>query len=119
MNNELTKEELNNFTGTENYYHNLIGNFKYTDGVKFLADKGKAYWLLDAIGSYQVSDKIRQIGFQVWKLETNLKTQTARLSLLNEDRKEIVFQEIPYTDFPLEEIEVWLINKVLILPGEY
>jgi len=119
MDNKLTKEELNDFSGTEHYYHNLIGNFNYTDGVKFLADKGKAYWLLDAIGSYQISDKIRQIEFQVWKLETNLKNQTARLSLLDENRKEIVFQEITYTDFPLEEIEVWLIKKTLILPGEY
>lgn len=117
MENTLTKEELNNFTGTENYYHNLIGNFNYTDGIKYIADKAQAYWLLDAIGSYQLSDKVRMIPFQVWKL--SVKNNKAILSMSDDNKNLIISQNISYTDFPLEEIEVWLIDKVLILPGEY
>ncbi len=42
------KAEPRQFTGTEQYYFNpLFEQFRYTDGVKFLAERAGAYWLLD------------------------------------------------------------------------
>ncbi len=54
----LTETDLNQFTGTECYYAYLVG-LKLTDGVKFMADKAGAYWLLDIIASYQLNSKTR------------------------------------------------------------
>nr|WP_193565342.1 DUF6876 family protein [Microcystis aeruginosa] len=33
-------ENLSEFTGTENYYTNPLYPFKYTDGIKYLAENG-------------------------------------------------------------------------------
>ena len=43
--------ELNNFSGTEHYYR-ITPDTIITDGAKFVADKGGAYWLMTAIASY-------------------------------------------------------------------
>lgn len=118
----MTKKEellclLDQFTGTSGYYKHNIGRFIYTDGVKHLADKAAAYWLLDAIGSYQTGN-IRAMPFQVWRLEA--KDMKGVLTMVEDSgQPEVVRQEIEYTDFPLEEIELWMIDMTLILPSEY
>lgn len=109
----LTEFELRQFTGTEHYYKHWLG-FNYTDGVKYVAEKANAYWLLDLIGSYH-----RKESFQVWKLTVN--DDKTALIVMREDSDQpiIVRQKIPYTDFPLKKIEFFLIDSVLILPSEY
>lgn len=91
----------------------------YTDGVQYLAEKGQAYWLIDAIGSYQVSPAIRELPIQFWHLLVN-KDRSALLEM-GEDLPEPILlrQEIPFTDFPLDELTLYLANNVLHLPSEY
>ena len=111
----ITQTDLDRFCCTEKYYFMPTAPWmKYTDGVKYLATNADAYWLLTAIASYQ-----RKEPFQVWRLEVN-EDKTAVLTM-REDTGEpvLVEQEIKYTDFPLKEIKLWLINGVLILPSEY
>jgi len=50
---EELKRELDGFCGTQNYYRHFTG-LNYTDGVKHLADRAGAYWLVDAVFSWQV-----------------------------------------------------------------
>lgn len=110
---ELTEYDLCQFTGTEQYYKHWLG-INYTDGVKFMAERGKAYWLIDAIASYR-----RKEPFQVWSLEV-AEDKTAVLQMKEDsDKPALVRQEIPFTDFPLKKIEFFLIDGVLILPSEY
>lgn len=45
--------DLSPFTGTEHWYKHWLGGLLYTDGVKYVADQAGAYWLIDAIASYQ------------------------------------------------------------------
>lgn len=119
-----TEQDLNQFTGTEHYYKHPLFGFNYTDGVKYMAEKAGAYWLLDAIGSYQMG-KIRAVPFQIWRLE---KADNALFPIKNGailtmkedcDMPVLIKQEIEYTDFPLESIELWLIDGVLLLKSEY
>lgn len=86
---------------------------KYTDGVQFLAEKAGAYWLLDVIASYR-----RPEHFQIWTLDVKGKKGVVEMK---EDTNEpvLVRQEIEYTDFPLDTIQLYLIDGVLILPSEY
>lgn len=111
------KEELDSFTGTEKYYKHWLG-FNYTDGVQYLAEHAKCYWLLDAIGSYQREAKVKGEGFQVWTLEVSNKKGTLTMRA-DSGLPVIVSQEMDYTDFPFDSIELWLIGGVLILPSEY
>lgn len=88
-----------------------------TDGVIALAEAAGCYWFLDIIGSYQTKEKLDP-DFQVWRLEVNLKDSTAVVYGYN-DTELIISQEIPYTDFPLAEVKLYLTDKVILLPKEY
>ena len=101
-------------TGTENYWKNPLLHFQYTDGVKFLWESAECYWLLIAISSYRRSEP-----FQVWELKVE-SDNTAILTMQEDsDKPFLVEQKIEYTDFPLEEIKLWLIDGILLLPSEY
>lgn len=112
------ESNLANFIGTENYYKHWLG-FQYTDGIKYLADAAASYWLLDTIGSHWMTDQLKHIPFQVWELLV-YPDQRAILTMREDsDSAIIVKQEIPYTDFPLESIRLYLVNDVLMLTSEY
>lgn len=108
-------EGLGRFSGTS-YYCKHWSGMKYTEGVQYVADEAKAYWLLDAIASFQPGQK--EMPFQVWRLE--VRDKKAVLTMRQDEGMPIDFaQTIPYTDFPEGYIELWLIDGVLILPSEY
>ena len=113
----LKESDLNQFTGTLKYYTHWT-RIQYTDGIKFLAEQGEAYWLIDAITSYQTK-KIRRIPFQVWELKKTEKTKAILTMKEDTNQPELIKQEIPYTDFPLNEIKLYLIDGILLLPSEY
>lgn len=111
---------MSQFYGTNGYHFNrLHGNgFVYTDGVKWLLENAKAYWLLDAIFSYRKKED-----FQIWTLKKN-EDNTATLTMKEDTNcPNLVEQEIGYTDFPLDEIQLWAIydgsRVVLLLKSEY
>ena len=70
---KLTPINLRQFTGSENWYrHGINRDVTFTDGAKFVADEGGAYWLLDTIAICQVHEKrVSGEGFQLWKLKVN------------------------------------------------
>ena len=110
--NTLTENELRQFTGTEQYYRHYLGGL-YTDGVQYMAGKAGAFWLLDVIFSYQ-----RKEPFQVWTLK--VKDRVGVVTMREDTGQTVkVRQEIPFTDFPLAEIKLYLIDGVLLLPSEY
>jgi len=115
---DLKKEDLQGFIGTDDYYKHWTGKLVYTDGVKYVAEKGGAHWLIDAIASYQF--KLSGIPFQIWILRVDLENNTAVLTMQEDSGEpELVRQEIKFTDFPLDEIKFYLVDGVLMLPSEY
>jgi hypothetical protein len=91
--------------------------------VKYVADHAGrgAYWLLDAIGSYQhVCNKDPMLSeFQVWKLELNGKGG-ATLPCWRDtgpDERPVITQHFVNTDFP-QDIKLYLEGGVLMLPSE-
>ena len=108
--------DLNQYTGTEQYYKlSAFGNFSCTDGVKYVADEAGAYWLIDAIASYQPNLKFHE--FQCWKL-TLEGNHNATLTCTDGDDTILATQAIDFTDFP-QDITLYLTNKVLMLTSEY
>jgi hypothetical protein len=115
---ELTAA-LDQFVGSENQYKHWLG-IRYTDGVKHLATTAKAYWLIDAIASHQnklllSNPRLRE--FQMWRLVVD--NSSATLICFEDIDVEVRRQEIPYTDFPLPEVTLYLVGKVLMLMSEY
>ncbi len=115
---EEIKNGLEQFTGTEQYYKYTTG-LLLTDGVKYLADACDCYWLLDIIVSYQFNRKIACEPFQTYKLTVNQKRNSAKVTIEDGNENVLKTQIIEYTDFPLDEIKLWCIDKVILLPSEY
>ena len=69
----LSEVQLSPFTGSENWYrHGINRAVLFTDGAKFLADQGGAYWLLDIIAIAQQHDaRVSGEEFQVWNLKVH------------------------------------------------
>ncbi|MCL2187775.1 MAG: hypothetical protein FWC16_01940 [Defluviitaleaceae bacterium] len=88
-----------------------------TGGVIALAEAAGCYWFLDIIGSYQTNKRLDP-HFQVWKLAVNHEDDTAVAGGYN-DTELIIKQDIPYTDFPLDELNLYLMDGVILLPSEY
>ncbi|MCT7953588.1 hypothetical protein NG798_27710 [Ancylothrix sp. C2] len=119
---EEIQKTLPHFSSTENYYRHILGGFNYTDGVRYVAQSCEAYWLIDAIASYQLkrplinSEDLQK--FQILKLQVN-ENKSATLTLERDTDQRVFSQYLPYTDFPLPEIKFYLADKVLLLPTEY
>ncbi|NDJ26034.1 hypothetical protein GS682_31540 [Nostoc sp. B(2019)] len=111
--------DLRQFTGSEVVYRHSLGMLRYTEGVKYLAQTTQCYWLLDAIGSYQhqLQSNARLRELQMWHLV--VKDESGTLICEEDTDIEVLRQSIPYTDFLLPEITLYLAQKVLMLPSEY
>lgn len=119
----MIREYIHQTTGTENHYrHALLPGFKYTDGVRFVAETADAHWLIDLIASHQLSQRVRREPFQVWTLE---ETKDGYRAVCRTDSppdgKWLKTQKFAYTDFPkqLLPFTLWVENGVLILPAEH
>ena len=119
-NDKLTAAELRQFTGSEHWYrHPLVRKVLYTDGAKYVADSGGAYWLIDEIAFGQSLPAIAPEEFQVWKLSVNLAASTAVLTCDDGNDRVVFTKQIDYTDFPLDEIRLYFTDNTILLPGEY
>lgn len=113
------KAELRQFTGSEQVFYNQpFRQYRYTEGVQYLAEKTGAYWLLDHIFANQMLDVLKCQPFQVWKITVN-DDQSARISVEDGNDHELTFFLLGYTDFPLAEFSLWFIDETLLLPSEY
>jgi hypothetical protein len=117
---KLNHADLNQFTGTESWYrHGLVRSILFTDGVKYVADTGRAYWLLDEIALAQKFEKkLAKEEFQLWKLIV-AKDSTALLVCEDGNGRKLLSKKIPFTDFPLDEISFFYTNNTILLPSEY
>jgi len=115
-------KDLNNdfadFTGTCYHHKHWLPGMVYTDGIRSMAEKYKAYWLLDVVFSYWTHKKVRKEPFQIWTItakdgEAVVKMQT------DTDKPIMVKQDIPFTDFPEGTLKMYLSDRVLLLPSEY
>jgi hypothetical protein len=127
---DKNKGDLAMFIGTERWYLHGLKRFTYTDGVKFLAENTQSHWLLDLIASYQHEKKFRNEAYQVWELHLHEQNkQQATVTCTDGNDNQLVTQILEYTDFPLDEIKLYLVGEqwmiehgqypVLMLPSEY
>ena len=120
-----TKEEIQanlaQATGTQQYhkFSILFPRLVLTDGVKQLCNDAQCFWLMDIIGSYQ--HKLNE-PFQVWTL--TVKDRAAKVSATDGNDKVLAKQKIPFTDFPLDSIQLYVEEggegyQVILLPSEH
>jgi len=134
--NELKQEIASiiaNSYGTGRYYKHWLG-FRYTDGMHLIAETG-AYWLLDLIGSYQPN--LRGVEFQCWTLvnkdcpnKAEIQSTLPALFKKNKSAEAIIIctdgngnimhkQALEICSIPNDKVRMYLIDRVLMLSGEY
>ena len=119
----LWAHELHNFSGTELYYR-ITPDTVMTEGAKFVADNGEAYWLMTAIASY-LPQLTKTESFIVANLQvTNTGNSRSALLKLDDGNDNILIeQHIAYTDFALDEMKLYACHTgnmwVIMLPREY
>jgi hypothetical protein len=118
---KLQESELMQFIGSEVIYQHPVFPIEYTEGVQYMAQKGGAYWLIEAIAIWQMYPAVRDDEMlqeiQFWKLKVK-PDRSAVLSCERDSDDVVVQQEIPFTDFPFS-ITLYLQNSTLLLPSEY
>jgi uncharacterized protein DUF6876 len=130
---QLSAAELNvslpQFTGTTQWYRYspMFKQLLLTDGTRFLAEKAGAYWLMDAIGSHIFTNRRLSPQREPMQFWTFKRTGGGGDLIVTDGRTDraIVKQEIPFSDFPLDEIKLYaawdggMDAFVLMLPSEY
>ena len=116
----LNKADLKMFTGSEQWYrHGLVRRILFTDGAKYVADLGGAYWLLDEIALAQLSvPAVAAEEFQRWVLTVRA-DHTATLACDGGNYNVVYTKELTFTDFPLDEITFYFANNTIYLPSEH
>jgi hypothetical protein len=123
MNTYQIQWALREFTGTESYHKHLFPGrspLLLTDGCAFVREHCNSWWLWDAILIYQSDKILRNVKFQKWILKRLKKDLSWELTCWEDSgRKPLITQIIEFSDFPLEEIKIWVIDNVALLPSEY
>ena len=128
---KLTHDNLRQFSGDlERTRHPLARRVIYTEGVRFVAEHGEAYWLIDELAFTILGGEIQRAGqsdsrimeLHFWRL--NVKDHSATLTArADSDVEPFYTKEIPFTDFPLDHIDIWAAfdgeHWTLYLPSEH
>ena len=121
MKNNMDIETLQSFRGTSKYHeHASIGynRILLTDGCNFVRERFEAYWLFDLILSYQSFVKFQNNTFQVWRLEKQ-KGGAWLISCTDGNDMVLLVQELEYSDFPIDDFKIWVVDGIAMLPTEY
>jgi hypothetical protein len=111
---------------SDDYTKHWTGRLIFTPGVLWMAEQGGAFWLIDAIASYQQRAYPRVLAeeFQVWTLKVHTdKSATLTMTDGNSDDA-IVTQEIEFTGYGELVCQLFLVAtpgqpSVLMLSCEY
>lgn len=126
--------DLAMFIGSEKRYSHgpLFRGVEYSEGVKYLAERGSCWWLVDMIASHllyneewvkhtKADDDLKD--FSVWTL-----TPDGEGGAVLEARKDtstpvLASQRLTYTDFPFDGGEPFKLyvggGSIIFLPSEY
>jgi len=132
----MSKLNLSQFTGTGHYYYGQISylcKLVYTDGVQYVAREANAYWLIDAIASYQPRIRAGEIKspdrnlreFQLWTLTLRDDGQWELCCYADSGLPPVITQVIESSDFPEESIRFYVEPYgdggavCLLLPSEH
>ena len=114
-------ENANNYfgscNGSDNFYCHKPSLMLYTDGVKMMAEKAEAFWLIDLIISHQCKKEVNNERFQVWELP-RLKTMFLQLMIPKATRKKVNDIRV-YTKNKQHEKENKLLKSKDVLPRYY
>ncbi len=122
----LTKQELqlglSQFTTIDGWYHHCLHKFVFTDGVKWLCDRTHCSGILTAIAYNQFRIKLQYRSlepFQIWHLTCREDGSGVLTCKAPGTSKVFIRKELDFVDSSLDDLTLWLVNGMLLLPTEY
>jgi len=119
----LRESDLTQFCGSSEFFQHWSKRLVYTEGVRHMVEHGGAYWLIDAVASYQPDKRITSrpdlVDFQLWELAVAEDKSAVLTMRPDSGQPAVITQAIPFTDFPLEQIKFYVCNGTLMLTSEY
>jgi len=113
---DLTLKDLNQYYGTEQY-HNVMG-VNVTDGINYIIQNGYSWFVTDFI-SLVKHESIKEQEFLSIKLKLNTHGNKTALMEITDGNENILYtQRYDYTNAK-RELNLYFINEVLLLSGEY
>ena len=118
------KAELQHSCGSETYYKIPLIGTRFTEGVKYLADKTECFWLITdaSVIAKSLSNRSHFITIDFKRLSEKEQFEKQCEALINySDGNGNRYETHRYkvTDFPLDELRLYFIDDILILPSEY
>ena len=119
------ERSLIGFIGTSNYFeHKATENMRLllTDGCDWVREAAEARWLFDEILFNQPRPEVKDLPFQVWILWKETADGESDWVLRCEDGNDntvLVQMLMEAVDFPIDEIRIWVVGGVAMLPSEY
>ena len=115
--------ELEQFTGSTQFFRDSFNKCVYTEGFKFFMDKAKCYWLFSDIAIVvMMKQKFQQEDFI--NATIKVKDKKAVITLDDGNGNVLYTQKYGYTDFPLEDFSFFIVRNeensfTFMLKGEY
>ena len=117
-------ETLAHFQATGSLYQLPICGTLYTDGIRYLAQTAKAYWLLTdaSVMGKSLMDKSYFVTVD-FKRSTAAEREKigcdATITYSDGNGNKLTQQHYQITDFPLDELRLYFVDNTLLLPSEY
>jgi hypothetical protein len=126
MQTNLSLPELYQFTGSEQFFkHGINSKLIYTEGVKYLAEKGECYWLIDEIAMVFLPYLLKKHKDWFYSVKLLVTECGAVITVDDGNDKILINHKIESTDFPIvgEPIKFFLCESeeyyCLMLSREY
>ncbi|RXG21900.1 DUF6876 family protein [Leeuwenhoekiella marinoflava] len=118
------QEHLQGFCGSETCYSIPMFKTRYTEGVKYLAEAAQCYWLITDAAVITKSLKHKSsflvIYFKRFSKEVQARLQKEAQITYADGSGTILFQQdYELTDLPLDELRLFFVENMLMLPNEY
>lgn len=126
---EELQTKLSGFCGTIDYHQHTFKGLMWTDGIQEMIDEAEANWLMDIVQSYthKLAKIYRETTNTFWICRIEAREDNTGIVDFREDtdKKPVIEQEIPYTNFPKGVFEFYVIvdhgldSFVSLLKSEY
>ena len=118
------KERLQYFNGTEMFYQIPLLKTRFTDGLKYLAEVAECFWLITdtSVIAKSLMNRSEFITIDFKKLcEEERESKGFDAIITYSDGNDTILEKQGYraTDFPLDELRLFFVNDILMLPSEY
>src|ERR1700722_6473459 len=102
MHTDFNLNELRQFTGSEHFFKNGINRkLIYTEGVQYLAEKARCYWLIDEIAVILLPSLLKNRYDEFYSIQLLVTNCSAVITVGDGNGKIYMKHKIEWTDFPI------------------